>query len=444
MILSKFGVLSLILFANYKMNPHATYIGLIDCNNFFASCERIFDPTLRNRPLGIVSNVGGCFIARSNELKALGVPMGAPYFQYEKLVKENNVVIKPANFSLYSDISKRIMRILKKHFPKVEVYSIDEAFICFSARSPQEIYQEGKRIHQKINQWIGVPVSIGIATTKTLAKIACKIAKHDMSLQGVFMLDSQSKIDTALKSLPVSDIWGIGRRRSHFLYGRGIQSAYEFSQLPEDWVKKHLSICGLHTLLELKNIPCFSLEEMPQDNKSILRSRTFHKPTTRFADISEAIAYHITQASQALRAQQSVTATVGVFIRTNRFSTNSPQNASETIEYLSEPSDYTPDLLHAAQIALKKIYKSGFRYAKAGVYFPKVLPALGIQRDLFTSNQNLPRKQQLMQALDSVTEQYGSKALFYAAIGTQNYGKRNNREVSPRYTTHWEELPVCG
>ena len=195
-----------------SMSESAHYIGLIDCNNFFASCERIFQPGLKNKPLGVVSNHGGCFIARSNELKALGVAMGAPYYQVKDIIERHKVAVRSANFSLYGDISRRIMRVLKRHFPSVEVYSVDEAFIHFGSNSREDILREGRGIREKIYQWIGIPVSVGIAKTKTLAKAACRVAKGNLNLGGVCLLESAGEIEDALKLLDVGDIWGIGRR----------------------------------------------------------------------------------------------------------------------------------------------------------------------------------------------------------------------------------------
>jgi DNA polymerase V len=421
------------------MSTNSPYIGLIDCNNFFASCERIFDPSLKNKPLGILSNNDGCFIARSNELKALGVPMGAPYFQVKHIIDKHQVVVKSANFSLYSDISKRIMSLLKKDFPSVEIYSIDEAFIHFTSNSPSTILQQGKATKEKIYKWIGIPVSIGIAKTKTLAKVACKVSKQHPSHESVLLLESKEQIANTLKTFDIGDVWGIGREKTKFLKTRGIHKALDFLNLPEDWVKKHLSICSFRTLLELHEIPCLSLEEDVQNNKSILRSRTFGKPTTNIEDISEAIAHHVTRIAEILRSQNSLAPSIGIFIRTNPFASN-PQYSQSFLEHFLEPTDYTPEFLQVARTALEKIFKPGYRYAKAGAFCPKVISNIGAQRDLFKAHEDFLRKQKSMQILDTITSKYGDTALFYASLGTKNACKRKQDQVSSRFTTNWNEL----
>lgn len=421
------------------MSTHSPYIGLIDCNNFFASCERIFDPSLKNRPLGILSNNDGCFIARSNELKALGVAMGVPYFHVKDIIEKNRVVVKSANFALYSDISRRIMSILKKDFPSVEIYSIDEAFIHFASHSPSIILQQAKATREKIEKWIGIPVSIGIAKTKTLAKVACKVSKQNPSQAGVLLLESKEQIENVLNTFDITDIWGIGREKTKFLKSRGIHKASDFLKLPEDWVQKHMSICSLRTLIELRGIPCLLVEEGVENNKSILRSRSFGKPTTDIEDVSEAIAHHATQVAELLRSQNSLAPSLGVFIRTSPFASGS-QYSQSSIEHFLEPTDYTPEFLQASRIALEKIFKPGHRYVKAGVYCPKIISNIGAQRDLFKVHENLLHKQKSMKILDAITEKYGKNSLFYASLGTKNACKRKQDRISSRFTTHWNEL----
>lgn len=421
---------------NISLSP---YIGLIDCNNFFASCECIFDPSLKNKPLGILSNNDGCFIARSNELKALGVAMGTPYFQVKDIIDKNQVIVKSANFRLYSDISKRIMSILKKDFPSVEIYSIDEAFIRFTLNSPSAIFEQGKAIREKIGQWVGIPVSIGIAKTKTLAKVACKVSKQSTSQTGVLLLESKEQIESVLKTFNIDDVWGIGREKTKFLKKRGINNALDFRNLPEDWVKEHLSICSLRTLLELCEIPCLLLEEDVQNNKSILRSRTFGQPTTNLEDISEALSHHVAQVAEVLRSQNSLATSIGIFIRTSPFASG-PQYSQSFVEYFLEPTDYTPEFLKAARIALEKVFKPGYRYVKAGAFCPKVLPNSNAQRDLFKAHEDILRKQKSMQTLDDITSKYGKNALFYASLGTKNACQQKRTKVSPRSTTDWDEL----
>lgn len=418
---------------------NSSYIGLIDCNNFFASCECIFEPSLKGRPLGILSNNDGCFIARSNELKCLGVGMGAPYFQVRDIIDRNGVVVKSANFALYSDISRRIMSVLKREFPCVEVYSIDEAFIHFGTNVPSVILKEGKAIREKIYKWIGVPVSIGIAKTKTLAKVACKVAKNGG--QGVCLLETEEEIEGVLGGFDIGDIWGIGRERAKFLKTRGIAKALDFVRLPEEWVHKHMSICGLRTLLELKGVACFGLEEGVENNKTILRSGTFGRPTSEKEDVMEAVAYHASRVAEVLRSQNGLAESMGVFIRTSRFGAGEKYSES-SIEYFLEPTDYTPELLRAGRVMVDRIFKAGYRYVKAGVYCPRVIPSVGVQRDLFKAHEDVLRREEAMRVLDEIRGRYGKKGLFYGSLGTKNAYERKKNRVSPCYTTSWNELAV--
>jgi len=416
-----------------------TYIGLIDCNNFFVSCECVFDPKLRGRPVGILSNNDGCFIARSDELKALGVAMGAPYFQVKNIVDKHQVIVRSANFSLYSDMSRRVMSILKKAFPRVEIYSIDEAFIHFNALSREEIFEESKAIREKLYKWLGIPVSVGVAKTKTLSKVACRVVKKNKELRSVYLLDNQDDIESVLKGCKAGDIWGIGRQRAKFLESRGIETAYEFLNLDEGWVKQNLSINGLRTLLELKGVSCLELEDVAKNNKSILRSRSFSRPLTDMEDVAQAIAYHVSCVGEALREQNSVTFSIGVFIRTNMHSLG-PQYHESVVEYFVEATDYTPDLLAAARAGLEKIFKLGYRYHKAGVFCDHIVPKKGSQLDLFKAQENLVQKDKRMEIMDEITAKYGNKSLFYASIGSNNIWQSKRQRVSPGYTTNWCEL----
>lgn len=416
-----------------------TYIGLIDCNNFFVSCECVFEPLLKGRPVGILSNNDGCFIARSNELKALGVEMGAPYFQVKDIVEKHNVVVRSANFALYSDMSRRVMGILKKIFPRVETYSIDEAFIDFNGSSREEVLEEGRVVREKLYKWVGIPVSVGIAKTKTLSKVACSVAKKNKEVEGVYLLETKDEVEKVLKGCKAGDIWGIGRQRAKFLASKGIETAYEFLNLDESWVKKHLSINGVRTLLELRGVSCLVLQDVVQNNKSILRSRSFSRPLTQLEDIAQAIAYHVTCVGEVLRSQNSVTFSIGVFIRTNRHSLR-PQYSESAVEYFVEATDYTPDLLAAARVGLERIFKLGYRYHKAGVFCSHIVPKRGSQLDLFKSQENVLKKDKKMQVMDEITAKYGNKSLFYASIGSNNIWQGKRKQVSPEYTTNWSEL----
>lgn len=413
---------------------------LVDCNNFYASCERIFNPSLEHKAIVVLSNNDGCIVARSNEAKLLGIPMGAPYFQYSKLLKQNKVTIFSSNYTLYGDISQRIMTALRLFCSDVEIYSIDEAFLQLHAFSQQDLINYCKNIRQKIKQWIGIPVSIGIAPTKTLAKVANYMAKRH-SIEGIFDLRNAVMQETILKSFDIKNIWGIGQRLSLKLNQLGIKSALDLRDYPQKIIRQHFGVTVERTVLELRGIPCLSLEAT-KPNKSIIASRSFGKPITHYEDLAEAISYHTARASEKLRQQNSKAQGIYAFITTNVFRDKGKQYNNGQLCTFIEPTADTRHLIQAAKKALQKIYRTGYKYHKAGIILTDIISADYYQQDLFINSNAAEnfKHNHLMQVIDNINRQMGKQTLFFAAQGTKPYWMMRVDCKSPKYTTSWQEL----
>lgn len=410
---------------------------LIDCNAFFVSCEKLFDPKLSQKPVVVLSNNDGCVVARSKEAKALGIPMGAPAFKYQSLFKEKQVQVFSSNFSLYSDISHRVMRVLAQFTDAMEEYSVDEAFLLLDSPDPLE---KAAEIQRRVVQWTGIPVSIGIGKTKTLAKVANDLAKKEEKTKGIFLLDTQESVDAALKKLPVSEIWGIGRRLEESLHAYGIHTALAFKNANDSWLKKLFSVTLYKTALELRGVRCLSLETMPAAKQSITRSRSFAKPLFDLDSLNEALSTYTASAAEKMRAEESYASFLSVFIATSPFIPNAYSNSASIS--LTEPTHYTPLLAMYAKEALKKIYKENYGYKKVGVILCGLVPSSSYQRTLFGQTPVQTEKQaKAMQLIDQVNAYWGNDTLQFAAEGTAKPWKSKRECTSPRYTTHWDELP---
>ena len=301
------------------MSSIASYdhlIGLIDCNNFYVSCERVFNPHLLNKPVIVLSSNDGCIVARSKEAKELGIPMGAPFFQWATVIKHNQVITCSSNYSLYANLSQRIMQIIAYFHPDIEIYSIDECFLNFDKYSPDQALLLCKKIKDSILKWVGIPVSIGLGSTKTLAKMANHKAKKE-GKEAIFALSTKEQVEQVLQSFAVEDIWGIGRKLTQFLHGKGITTAAMLKNLPDLWLKKHLTVVGLRLVWELRGIACLEVHELPTPKKSIICSRSFGRPTTEKRDLAEAIATYATQAAEKMRGEGSVAHFIEIFIMTS-------------------------------------------------------------------------------------------------------------------------------
>lgn len=417
-------------------------IALIDCNNFFVSCERIFRPDLRDKPVVVLSNNDGCVVSRSNEAKALGIPMGAPAHEYAKLFREHNVHVFSSNYVLYGDISQRVMNILSRFSPEIAVYSIDEAFLDFTGfDTPLE--EIGRQIRQTVQKWVGVPVSVGFAPTKTLSKVAGHIAKKFPQLNGVFAIQNDAQREKALRWLPVGEVWGIGRRNQRKTDSVGVKSAWDFCTLSDDYVRKHFTVVGLKTKLELNGIKCFAFDDAPPVKKSIANTRSFGHPLTSKEDIREAVANHAASCAAKLRMQKSCTSQIMVFIHTNNFRADLPQYANHCVIDLPTPSNSSSMLVQHASLALDKIFRDGYQYKKAGVVVTHIIPHNQVQLNLF-DKYDVAKGARLFSTFDHINRHFGKGSVKIAAQGNGKAWRMKQEKVSRKYTTDWNDLLEIG
>lgn len=433
---AKYGEQRPVLSANYKNNR---IYGLVDCNNFFASCERVFRPDLLGKPIVVLSNNDGNIIARSNEAKALGIAMGEPYFKARPFLKKHNVHVFSSNYTLYGDMSHRVMDILQRIEPDVEVYSIDEMFISFPIGKKNNLTDHGRYMKALVKQWTGIPVSIGFAPTKTLAKLANRIAKKDPQHTGVFDMTVLEESDEVLAATKVEDIWGIGRQYTKKLNNHGIVTARHLQHADDGWIRKHLTVTGLRTVWELRGIPCIPLEKAPAPKKGIVTSKSFGRVVTSLEELGEAVTTYISRAAEKLRSQRSVTGSVSVFITTNRFKPKKPQYANSLMISLSKTTSSTPILIKQALQCLRKIYKPGYEYKKAGVMLTEIIPDSWQQGNLFTEETS---GKELMKVLDAINAKWGHSTVQYASAGFKKNWSFKREQLSQAYTTRWDQLPI--
>ncbi len=405
-------------------------IALIDCNNFYVSCERLFNPRLRNKPVVVLSNNDGCVIARSNEAKALGIPMGAAAFEYEKLFLKHQVNVLASNYMLYGDLSHRVVETIAQFEYPLEVYSIDEVFLKIPNHDAEKICSE---IKKRVETATGIPISIGIAKSKTLAKIASRIAKKN---KGLLCL-TQENCSVYLKSFPIEDIWGIGKARTEFLQHWGYYFASELQKAPEEWVKKKLSIDVLRTVRELNGISCIPCEQN-RSKKTLVTSGSFKEPITQENILAQELATFTAKACEKLRKQNSCAGFMQIFIATNPFNSNYYTNAVGAT--LPAPSAYTPDFLRIVRNALPKIFKSQYAYKKAGVMLCEITGQTPRQLDLLSPDCYPQEKAQLMHLVDVVRKQKGGEKLYFAAEKKPRTYHCKSQKRSQRFTTHWHEL----
>ncbi len=419
-------------------------VALIDCNNFFVSCERLFRPDLEGKPVVVLSNNDGCAVARSNEAKALGIPMGAPVFKFREVFERNKIVRFSANFELYGDISRRITDVLATITPHLEVYSIDESFLDLSELHITDYEAWGRAVRQNILDWIGIPVSIGIAPTKTLAKVAVDRAKKDTGSSGVFSFEAipKEERDAALKRTPIESVWGVGRKFAPKLKSFGVMNALDYSRMNPRLAQKHLSIRGRQTITELQGVPCFKLELESRVRKSIARTRTFGSDTSHKEDLQAALANFVHAASFRLRTSHLRAQNLSIFVTTNRFKPGY-QSWHREIKFNTPTAD-TGQLIESAIKLLDDCYQSGQTYHRAGVLLWGFTPDSVVQTDLFGQlniTQDATTTNRL-RSLDLINERYGRRTIRYATelLGTSHESKQSIR--SPRYVSDWGELPT--
>lgn len=415
---------------------------LIDCNNFFVSCERVFNPKLERKPVVVLSSNDGCVVARSNEVKALGVPMGAPAFKWERVFRQHDVQTFSSNFALYTDMSRRVRETVKNFVGKesVEQYSIDEFFILLPDNDHRTLSRE---LRSRVLKHTGIPTSVGIASTRTLSKIANRIAKKQVQWNGVFDYEYDCEDKSALLStIEVGDVWGIGRRYGRFLISRGIDTACRLRDTPDKWLKKHLTVVGLRTALELRGISCIDNVSLQDKRKTIMYSRSFGRMITDRDELQEAISLFASRAAHSLRRYGLVAKTVTVFLNTNRFREDLPQYFNQTTAEILPHTNFTSSVLESAHLAFNAVYRDGYHYAKAGVILDKLFPQSARTDTLFQPTAR-EKHTALMKALDSVNDRFGEGTLFPASCGIRRRWRTKAEKRSLRCTTHWEELAVC-
>ena len=414
---------------------------LVDCNNFYASCEKLFRPDLKDTPVVVLSNNDGCVVARSREAKLLGIKMGVPVFQIKSEMLRHGILAFSSNYALYTDLSSRVMRTLEEMAPRVEVYSIDEAFLDLTGiESVLSLVEFGQQVRERIGHWIGITVCVGIAPTKTLAKLANHAAKKYPATQGVVDLTNPDRQRRLLALVPVDDVWGVGRRLSKRLNALGITTALDLANASPRAIRDQFSVVLERTVRELNGESCIELEEIPPTKKQIVCSRSFGVKVTQFELLREAVCEYATRATEKLRKEQQQAKVLTVFIRTSPFKDNEPQYSNSASGELLIPSCDTRDFIELANHLLKRIWKDGFRYAKAGVMLSDFYDPGMFQPGLFDDVSIRSNSQQLMSVLDTIN-QSGAGKVFFAGQGTKKDWSMKREHLSPAYTTRWDQLP---
>jgi len=415
-------------------------IALVDCNSFYVSCERLFNPSIEKKPVVVLSSNDGCVISRSTEAKTLGIKMGEPYFKLKKIVKENNVKIFSTNFALYGDISRRVMKTLKQFSPEMEIYSIDEAFLNLSSIKNEDLLEHGYKIRKTILKWTGIPTSIGIAQTKTLSKAANYIAKKEKS--GVIDLINSNKIDKILTEVKINNVWGVGRQLTKFYNKNGINTAYDLKNMHNGWIKKNTNVFGSRTAMELKGISCVSLEPHQEKRKSCCVSRSFGKKVTKLEDLNQAITTHCLNAAEKIRLDKQTVKKITVFLRTSPFQMDQNYYAnSQSIDLPIRTNDSIM-LIKKTLMILKSIYKKGYKYQKTGIIFSDLKDIDIYNKNLFSEINNEEKRTKLMEAIDYTNIKYGRNSLSIAQAGFKKEWNTKKQHTSKINTTCFDFLPT--
>ena len=415
-------------------------IALVDCNSFYVSCERLFNPSIIKKPVIVLSSNDGCVISRSTEAKALGIKMGEPYFKVEKIIKKNDVKVFSSNYSLYGDISRRVMKTLKQFSPQMEIYSIDEAFLNLSSIRDENLFEHGSKIRKTVLKWTGIPTSIGIATTKTLSKVANHIAKKEQS--GIVNLINTKQIDQILKEIEINEVWGVGRQLTKFYIKNGIHTAYQLKNMHNNWIKKNTNVLGSRTAMELKGIPCVSLEEHQEKRKNCCVSRSFGRKVTKLEELSESVTTHCLNAAEKIRSDNQTTKRITVFIRTSPFQKDKNYYANSKDIDLPVRTNDSIELVKQALIALQYIYRKGYKYQKAGIIFSGLNEVDIYKKNLFSSINNEEKRKKLMKAIDYTNIKYGRHALSIAQAGLRKKLNIKRQHSSKIDTACFDFLPT--
>lgn len=415
-------------------------IAIIDCNNFYVSCERVFRPDLDGRPVIVLSNNDGCAVSRSNEAKALGIKMGAPLFKIRELVRQHKIVVFSSNYALYADMSNRVMSILRQYSPVQEVYSIDESFLDLTGFS--DIRERALAMRMRVNQETGIPVCVGIGASKTLSKLANFVAKRHPKSQGVFNLNAltQAQTESVFSNIPIEEIWGVGRKLNGSLISRGIETVQQLRDSHIPTMRKEFGVVMEKTIRELRGESCISLDEVVSAKKQIINSRSFGQPVTAVEDLQQALAHFVSNAAGKLRQQHSVASLLQVFIMTDRFRDDRPQYCPSVTIPLSVPSASSIVLQRWALAGLGAIFKPGYHYKKAGVALSEITSQHHFQGDMFEQACENPA---LMETMDAINARYGKGTLKLSQDSSRRSWQMRQERKSPAYTTVWEDLPVC-
>jgi DNA polymerase V len=425
--------------------PIRPLYALVDCNNFYVSCERAFNPRLQERPVCVLSNNDGNVVARSNEVKALGVKMGEPWFQLRDLAKQHGIIAFSSNYALYGDMSNRVVAVLREFAPQIEVYSIDECFLRIDdvGRLWDSPVTMGQAIRSRVLRDTSLPVCVGIATSKTLAKLANHVAKKRPEFAGVCNLASmqERETDSLFASIDVDEVWGVGRRISEQLIAKGIATVEALRRASPAWVRAEFGVVMERTVRELNGYSCLALEEVAPAKQQIISSRSFGSLVLTLDELSEAVSSYVARAAEKLRRQASVCGAVHTFVSTNRFRERDEQYSNGITIGIPEPSADTRVITAAALMGLRRIYKPGYRYKKAGVMLLELIPRSVRQGQLFDTRSDR-ENDRLMTALDAVNERFGKDTLTLASAGIARTWAMRANLVTPRYTTRWNELPI--
>ncbi len=415
-------------------------LALVDCNSFYVSCERLFNPSILKKPVIVLSNNDGCVISRSTEAKNLGIKMGEPYFKVEKIVKRNDVKIFSTNFALYGDISRRVMKTLKQFSPQMEIYSIDEAFLDLSSVNNENLLEHGYKIRKTILKWTGIPTSIGIATTKTLSKAANYIAKKEKS--GVIDLVNSKQVDKLLSEIKINNVWGVGRQLTKFYIKNGINTAYDLKKIHNGWIKKNTNVFGSRTAMELRGFPCISLEPHEEKRKNCCVSRSFGKKVTKLEELSEAITAHSLNAAEKIRLEKQTVKKITVFIRTSPFLNKKNYYANSKSVDLAIKTNDSIELIKQALVVLKNIYRKGYRYQKAGIILSGLEDVNSYDKNLLSAVRNEKKREKLMKAIDYANAKYGRHSLSIAQAGLKKIWSSKKQHYSKIDTASFRLLPT--
>ncbi len=414
-------------------------LALVDCNNFYVSCERVFRPDLIHKPVAVLSNNDGCIVARSQEVKDLGIKMATPVYQVQHLINRHRIKLFSSNYTLYADMSSRVMQCLESFSPHFEVYSIDESFLDLTDVCSNNSFAYAKLIKQAVQRTTGIPVCVGMGPTKTLAKLANYAAKKWKKTGGVLDLSDSTRRNKLMRLVPINEIWGIGRQTTKRLQLMNINTAYDLAMQPVELIQAQFNIVVARTVMELNGIACLSLEEITPDKQQIVCSRSFKRRLTDYQELSKALASFCSRAAEKLRKQGSVTGSITVFIRTNPYNSNEPQYQRSIHTQLPQATSDTRQIISTAKRLLKDIYKLGYRYQKCGVQLGHIQAAsIPNQSDLFSfSEQN--NSNELMSTIDKINQRF-PKAISLSAIDINANWRTSIERASPRYTTDWNEL----